>query len=87
MIKYSQNNRLPIINIYISVSQIWVADNNKMTGFVSAEGLGANPDNLHFFLQSRLGYYNEITKLEDKNKVFEEKCPPDYAIKNNIEHL
>ena len=68
-----------------------MADKNKMTGFVSAKGLGANPDNLHFSAQALrefgLRYYDEFLKLEDKNKVFEEKSTPDQAIRNDIENL
>lgn len=48
-----------------------------MTGYVSAEGLGANPDNLHFsavaLREFGARYYEEFLKLEDKNKVFAEK--------------
>ena len=48
-----------------------------MTGYVSAEGLGANPDNLHFSAKALrefgVRYYNEFLKLEDKNKIFVEK--------------
>ena len=67
------------------------AQNNKMTGFVSAKGLGANPDNLHFCSKAlrEFGkrYYCEFKKLEDKNKVFEEKVTPDNAIRTNLENL
>ncbi len=67
------------------------ADENKMTGYVSAEGLGANPDNLHFSAEALrefgVRYYNEFLKIEDKNKVFVEKSTPDQAIRNDIEHL
>ena len=68
-----------------------IADKNKMTGFVSAEGLGANPDNLHFsaaaLREFGVRYYEEFKKLEDKNKVFTENSTVDQAIKNDIEHL
>lgn len=67
------------------------ADENEMTGFVSAEGLGANPDNLHFsaaaLREFGVRYYNEFLKLEDKDKVFEEKSTVDQAIRNDIENL
>jgi hypothetical protein len=62
-----------------------------MTGFVSAEGLGANPDNLHFsataLREFGVRYYNEFVKLEDKNKSFAEKSTPDQAIRTDIESL
>lgn len=67
------------------------AEENEMTGYVSAKGLKANPDNLHFNSESlrELGarYYNEFLRLEDKNKVFTEKCTPDMAIRTEIEKL
>ena len=68
-----------------------IAQNLPMTGFVSAEGLGANPDNLHFSAPAlrEFGrrYYEEFLKLEDKNKVFEEKRTLDSGIRTNIAHL
>lgn len=68
-----------------------IAANNKMTGFVSAKGLMANPDNLHFDAASLrefgVRYYNEFIKLEDKNKVFVEKSDPDDAIRTEMESL
>lgn len=55
------------------------AESEKMTGFVSAQGLTPNPDNLHFSAAAlrEFGerYYAEFLKLEDKNKVFIEKAP------------
>ncbi len=77
--------------LYINNALRAYADENEMTGFVSAKGLGANPDNLHFSAEALrefgLRYYNEFKKLEDKNKVFVEKSTPDLAIRNDIEHL
>ena len=62
-----------------------------MTGFVSAEGLGSNPDFLHFSAKSlrEFGnrYYEVFLKLEDKEKVFHEKVSMDLAIRNDIENL
>ena len=67
------------------------ANETKMTGFVSAKGLGANPDNMHFsakaLRESGYRYFDEFLKLEDKNKVFVEKDTVDNAIRNEIEHL
>lgn len=77
--------------LHINNSLKQYADENKMTGFVSAEGLNANPDNLHFSATAlrKFGvrYYNEFLKLEDKNKVFSEKTSADYAIRTQIELL
>jgi len=68
-----------------------MAAHNDMTGFVSAEGLGSNPDKLHFSAQSLrefgVRYYHEFIKVEDKNKVFAEKCTPDQAIRTSMEQL
>lgn len=68
-----------------------VATKRERVGFVSAEGLGANPDNMHFSAKALrefgVRYYEEFLKLEDKNKVFLEKPSADLAIVNEIEHL
>lgn len=68
-----------------------VAQKLPMTGYVSAQGLGANPDNLHFSAQALrafgVRYYNRFLELEDKNKVFTEKSSPDAAICTDIENL
>jgi len=62
-----------------------------MTGFVSAQGLGANPDNLHFNAQALrefgIRYYEEFLKLEDKSKVFYEKEDTLAASKTAMEAL
>ncbi len=67
------------------------AAHNDMTGFVSAVGLGANPDNLHFSAKALrefgVRYYNEFVKIEDKNKVFVEKCGADHTVINSMERL
>ncbi len=68
-----------------------IAKKDKMTGFVSAKGLGCNPDMLHFSAEALrefgLRYYDEFLKLEDKNKVFTEKSTLDAAIRSEIEKL
>ena len=68
-----------------------VADSLPMTGFVSAEGLTPNPDNLHFSAPSLyefgLRYYEEFDRLRDKNKVFAEKPQGDFAIRTEMEKL
>ena len=86
---------LPLYGInnheHINTALKKIADENPMTGFVSAEGLGANPDNLHFSAKALrefgVRYYNEFLKYEDKNKVFDEKSTMDAAIRNDIELL
>ncbi len=71
--------------VHINESLKAIAKNNAMTGFVSAEGLTSNPDNLHFNTKSLitfgLRYYDVFKTLEDKTKVFEEKCHEDDAIR------
>ena len=68
-----------------------VAEKMPMTGFVSAEGLGANADNLHFNSDSLyefgLRYFKEFEKLRDPNKVFLEKSHPDDALRSELEKL
>jgi len=84
---YFKNNNY----LYVNNALKQYADENKMAGYVSAEGLGANPDNLHFsavaLREFGMRYYNEFAKIEDKNKVFVEKSTLDQAIRNDIEHL
>lgn len=68
-----------------------MAQNNEMMGFVSAKGLGANPDNLHFsataLREFGIRYYEEFKKIEKKDKVFEEKPEADAAIRTAMELL
>ena len=51
-----------------------VAAKEPQIGFVSAEGLGANPDNLHFsaaaLREFGLRYYAEFLKQEDPHRVY-----------------
>ncbi len=67
------------------------ANEHEMTGFVSAKGLKSNPDNLHFcadaLYEFGLRYYDEFTKLENKNKIFEEKKTMDSAIRTEFDAL
>lgn len=68
-----------------------IAQKRKMTGFVPAEGLGSNPDNLHFSAEALrefgIRYYESFDRLEDKNKIFVEKCSPDDAVRTDMELL
>ncbi|MBR2846793.1 MAG: sialate O-acetylesterase [Clostridia bacterium] len=68
-----------------------VAENNEMTGFVSAKGLTANEDNLHFNSKSLyefgLRYLCAFEKLRDPSKIFEEKASEDDAVRNPMESL
>lgn len=68
-----------------------LADREDRYGYVSAEGLTPNPDNLHFSAESLhafgLRYFEEFRKLEDPTKVFEEKPDPDDALRTELEAL
>ena len=67
------------------------ADTLPMTGFVSANGLTPNPDNLHFSAKSLWDfgnrYFREFEKLRDPNKVFSEKPAADFAVRTEMEAL
>ena len=83
----------PLKTNYVHVNEALQAMAKKlpMTGFVSAEGLTANADNLHFNAASLrefgLRYYGEFKKLERKDKVFVEKTAQDAAIRTELELL
>ncbi len=68
-----------------------VAKKESMCGFVSAAGLTSNPDMLHFnaasLRQFGLRYYEEFKKLEDKSKIFTDKCCEADAIRTKMEEL
>lgn len=72
---------------YTQINDIYIdlAGCDPMLGFVSAEGLGANPDNLHFNAPSlyEFGhrYYEVFRTLEKKDKVFEERGSTADALK------
>ena len=67
------------------------AKEHEMTGFVSAVGLKPNSDNLHFcadaLYEFGLRYYDEFSKLENKNKIFVEKSTEDSAIRTQFDAL
>ena len=77
--------------VHINKSLQNFAKNTDMTAYVPADGLKSNPDYLHFSAEALrefgVRYYDEFKKIEDKNKVFEEKCTVDQAIRNSIESL
>lgn len=64
-----------------------LAEKDDKIGFVSAEGLTDNGDQLHFNAKSLyefgVRYYAEFLKLEDKNKVFAEKPGVDEVTAQN----
>lgn len=77
--------------VHVNAALRRVAEKMPMTSYVPAEGLGANPDNLHFsaaaLREFGVRYYEEFVKIEDKNKDFVQKTTFDNAIKTEIEHL
>ena len=77
--------------VHINAALSQIAEKDKMAGYVPADGLTANADNLHFNAKSLrefgLRYYKEFSKLEDKHKVFEEKRDMDDAFRTELELL
>ena len=68
-----------------------IAEKDPMIGYVSAKGLESNPDHLHFCAKAlrEFGrrYFEEFSKLENKQKVFEEKPREDGAVRSEMELL
>jgi hypothetical protein len=60
---------------YINDAIKSVADSDEMIGFVSAVGLGSNPDKLHFnskaLYEFGIRYFNEFEKLRKKELFYE----------------
>lgn len=76
---------------HINAALLKIAASEKMIGFVPAEGLAANPDNLHFSAaglhEFGLRYYEVFKTLERKDKIFPEKPDPDDAVRSPMELL
>ena len=68
-----------------------IAELDPLIGFVSAKGLDANEDNLHFNAKSLyefgLRYFDEFEKLRNPNKKFVEKVDADNAFRTEMERL
>ena len=68
-----------------------VAASSPKMAYVSAEGLGSNPDNLHFSAAALdefgLRYYEAFKALEDKERIFTEKASMDDAVRTAMEAL
>lgn len=77
---------------YIHINQALksIAENNEMVGFVSAEGLTANPDNLHFNAESLyhfgIRYFEEFEKLNVNQRLSDKKITED-IVRNKMELL
>lgn len=76
---------------YINTQLIELAGELEATAFVTAEGLTANPDNLHFNSQSLrefgLRYYQEYRKLEQQYKKCCPRAPIYHEIRGELETL
>ncbi len=71
---------------------LWrIAENNRLYGCVSAEGLAPNADNLHFsspaLREFGIRYYEEFLKHEVRDRVFVEKASPNDAVRTEMEEL
>jgi len=68
-----------------------ISETQQNVGFVSAEGLTPNEDQLHFNAPSlyEFGkrYFEVFESMRDPNKTFVEKCHPDNAIRSAMEAL
>ena len=68
-----------------------IGSTQHQTGFVSAKGLGANPDNLHFnakaLMEFGLRYYEAYKKLELQTEQMETNILEDGKIKSEMELL
>ena len=75
----------------VNEALISFANSTPHTAFAGAEGLTANPDNLHFNHQSLqefgLRYYAAFCTIEDKNRIFDEKDKMDDAVRTEMELL
>ena len=87
---------LPAMNVfqnYVHVNDALqsVAKKQPRVGFVPADGLGPNPDNLHFSAKALrefgLRYYEEFLKLEDKDAAVGEKSADAAKAKSAMEAL
>lgn len=77
--------------IHINDALEKIAKENGLTGFASAKGLTANPDNLHFNSQSLyefgIRYFEEFEKLTSVQKVFGESRSKEDTERSEIELL
>ena len=68
-----------------------ICESENFYAFASAEGLSANEDNLHFsaaaLREFGVRYYRAFERIENKDRVFEEKPSPDDAIRSEMEAL
>ena len=74
---------------YVNEALKKVAQVQEMTAFVSAEGLGSNPDKLHFSAKAlyEFGqrYFEAFEATRNSDKIFEEKNGEDTAVRSAME--
>lgn len=84
--RYGRGNAAALNDIFKQM-----ADETPLTGFVSAEGLTANPDNLHFNAASLhefgLRYFAAYEANRDPSKVFPDKPAVDDSARSTLELL
>jgi len=77
--------------IHINKALKQVVEKLPNMGYVEAQGLAPNPDNLHFSAQALrqfgLRYYEVFQQLEDKDRVFGEKPQWGDAVRSRLEAL
>lgn len=76
---------------FINTQLVQLAEELDAAAFVTAEGLTANPDNLHFNAKSLrefgLRYYQEYRKLEPQYKAICPRAPVYQEIRGELESL
>ena len=77
--------------VYVNEALQSIARKQPHVGFVPADGLRPNPDNLHFSARALrefgLRYYEEFLKLEDRGAVVREKSADAAKAKSAMEAL
>lgn len=90
-LKYCEFARYLQNYAYVNEALQKTAKELPMVGFVSAENLGANPDNLHFNAKSlyEFGhrYFQIYEKLRKKDKVFDKRTDESDIVRNAMELL
>ena len=68
-----------------------VAASDELIGFASAEGLGSNPDNIHFnskaLYEFGIRYFNEFEKLRKRDNLFDDTLYYEDSKRSYLESL
>ena len=91
-LKYTtRSDRFGLYYKDINAALMRVAEKGYKIGFASAEGLGANPDNLHFsaaaLREFGVRYYNEFLRLSGDISASDSTVGAESFIKSDIEAL